>query len=69
MPRLGDEDMRPTGKAVELTPCALVETERLSTRLLGPEDVDLWLKFLMGAGSRDYLPFVEGDRASAEWWI
>ena len=69
MPRLGDEDLRPTGKAVELTPCALVETERLSTRLLRPEDVDRWLKFLTAAGSRDHLPFVEGDRASAEWWI
>jgi [ribosomal protein S5]-alanine N-acetyltransferase len=69
VPRLGDEDLRPTGRAVALTPCALVETPRLSTRLLGPEDVDVWLKFLMGAGSRDFLPFVEGDRASAQWWI
>lgn len=69
MPRIGDEDLHPTGGPVELTPCALVETERLSTRLLEPDDVDIWLEFLRGDGSSDYLPFVEKDRASAEWWI
>jgi ribosomal-protein-alanine N-acetyltransferase len=69
VPRLGDADLRPTGKPVELTPCALVETDRLSTRLLGPDDVAVWLEFLRGEGSRDYLPFVEADLASADWWI
>lgn len=69
MARLGNEDLQPTGGPVELTPCALVETERLSTRLLGPGDIEAWLSFLQGEGSLDYLPFVAADRASAEWWI
>ena len=69
MPRLGGDDLRPAGKPIELTPCALVETERLSTRLLGPDDVDAWLEFLRGEGSRDFLPFVGEERADAEWWI
>jgi RimJ/RimL family protein N-acetyltransferase len=69
MARLGSEDLKPTGGQVELSPCALVETERLTTRLVGPDDVDAWLEFFRGEGSLDYLPFVEADRDSAEWWI
>jgi len=67
--RLGDEDLRPTGKPVDLSPCALIETERLSTRLLGPDDVGIWLEFLQSEDSRTYLPFVEADAAGAGWWI
>ena len=69
MPRLGSEDLRPTGAPFDPTPCALVETERLSTRLLGPGDVDSWVEFLRGEGSRDFLIFVGEERADAEWWI
>lgn len=68
-PRLGIEDLRPTGGPVELSPCALVETERLATRLLTPDDVDAWHQFLQEPGSLDYLPFVDADRESAMWWI
>jgi RimJ/RimL family protein N-acetyltransferase len=68
-PRLGDEDLGPSGKPIDPTPCALVETERLGTRLLTPDDVGACLDFFRSEGSLDYLVFVEPDPASARWWI
>jgi RimJ/RimL family protein N-acetyltransferase len=46
-----------------------ITTERLTSRPLIPADIEPWMEFMLGEGSLDYLPFVEGTREGAEWWV
>jgi RimJ/RimL family protein N-acetyltransferase len=68
-PRLGSEDLRPSGRPFGLTPCTLIETDRLSTRLLTRADVPAWLHFLSDDASLEYLVFVDATEDSARWWV
>lgn len=47
----------------------MIETERLLARKLTMEDVSIWLDFLQGEGSIEYLSFVEPTIECSKWWI
>ncbi len=47
----------------------MIETERLTARKLSIEDVSIWLDFLLGEGSIEYLSFAEPTIGCSKWWI